>query len=607
MNAGKRLLGLLAKYKGRLILAGLCGVVAALCNIFIAQLLNWFTQAAQGADISSLWIMREAVAHGLTQGSDPRMVLVVMVAVLAVLVHVPKSVFMYLDSYLVASVTNRVGADMREMVFINIQHLPLRYFHSSRMGDIMSRLTNDVTIVSQSSQVLTQAIDGPVLIIGGLARMLMLSWKLTLLTIVFVPLMGYAIDLISRKIRSLTRISQEKIADVNAVVSENVRAARIVRAFSTEYYEVDRFTRVNNGSLHAALAAARRYCAVLPSIELMGSVAVALIVLIGGWMVVTGEFTFAVFMEYNFLAFMVAGAAKQFGRLNVMYQQVTAASARIFELADVRGDMHEEPMAENPASIEGSIEVEDVSFEYTPGEKVLDHVSFDVPAGKVVALVGPSGAGKSTLADLVPRFYDVTGGSVKVDGIDVRKFKISGLRKHIAIVPQETILFSTTIAENIAYGVKRPDMHKIWEAAKAANAHDFISGLPEGYSTRLGEGGSGLSGGQKQRIAIARAILADPKILILDEATSSLDAASEAAVNEALERLMHGRTTIVIAHRLSTVKNADKIAVLDKGRVIETGDFESLSRKDGLFSELYSSQIEQTGGYGKETGAGEVV
>ncbi len=607
MNTGKRLLGLLAKYKGRLILAGLCGVVAALCNIFIAQLLNWFTQAAQGADISNLWIMREAVAHGLTQGHDLRMVLVVMVAVLAVLVHVPKSVFMYLDSYLVASVTNRIGADMREMVFINIQHLPLRYFHSSRMGDIMSRLTNDVTIISQSSQVLTQAIDGPVLIIGGLARMFMLSWKLTLLTIVFVPLMGYAIDIISRKIRSLTRISQEKIADVNAVVSENVRAARIVRAFSTEYYEVDRFTRVNNGSLHAALAAARRYCAVLPSIELMGSVAVALIVLIGGWMVVTGEFTFAVFMEYNFLAFMVAGAAKQFGRLNVMYQQVTAASARIFELADVRGDMHEEPMAENPASIEGSIEIEDVSFEYTPGEKVLDNVSFDVPAGKVVALVGPSGAGKSTLADLVPRFYDVTGGCVKVDGIDVRKFKISGLRKHIAIVPQETILFSTTIAENIAYGVKRPDMHKIWEAAKAANAHDFISGLPEGYSTRLGEGGSGLSGGQKQRIAIARAILADPRILILDEATSSLDAASESAVNEALERLMRGRTTIVIAHRLSTVKNADKIAVLDKGRIIETGDFESLSRKDGLFSELYSSQIEQTGDYGKETGAGEVV
>jgi len=591
METQRRLLRYVLVYKGRLILAALCGLGIAGCNIFMATLVNWFSATAQSSPPTDIYIVRLGVAAGWFTVDGARFALIWMVAGLLVAVQVPRAALGFLNAYLVASATNRMGTDVRGEMYAHVQSLPLRYFHKSRIGELMSRMNSDVAMIQQSSQVVMQAIDGPLMITVGLARMFMLSWKLSVLTIVFVPLMGIAIDRISRKIRGLTTTQQEKLADVSATIEETVRGVRIIKSFGMEAHEVARFDEVNRQSLTAALRAAKRSSVVLPAIELMGGIAVALIVLAGGWMVVHGQITFRVLTEFAYLGFMVAASAKQFGRLNVMYQQTVASGERIFHVLDTKSDMPEAQDAITLSNVQGKVEFEDVRFEYVDGETVLEGLSFTMEPGEVVAIVGPSGAGKSTIADLVLRFYDVTSGTLLVEDVDVRQIRLASLRQQIAMVPQETILFSGTIADNISYGKPGASIDEVIAAAKSANAHDFITQSPEGYDTRLGEGGVGLSGGQRQRISIARALLKDPKILILDEATSSLDAASEAIVQEALDYLMQGRSTLVIAHRLSSVRNANKILVVDRGRVIESGTFEQLVTAGGFFSELYKVQL----------------
>ena len=519
------------------------------------------------------------------------MALIWTIAVLVVLIHVPKALFGYVNAYLVASVTNRIGTDVRREMYAHLQTLPLSFFYRSRIGHIVARMTYDVGLITNSSQVVMQAIDGPALMITGLAGLFAISWKLAVLTIVFVPAMGMLIDRLSKKIRGLTADTQVKLADVNAVIDESTRGVRIVKSFGMEEHEIKRFGRANTNTLIAALRAARRAAAVLPSIELMGGLSGAVLLLAGGLMVVTGDIRIGKLFEFTYLAFIVAAAGKQFGRLNILYQQTMAGAERIFELLDTKSDMVEKADAAVLRNVQGWVEFRDVHFEYNDGETVLDGVSFAIEPGEVVAIVGPSGAGKSTIADLIPRFYDVTAGQVMVEGHDVRDIKIASLREQIGVVPQETILFSGTIADNIAYGRPGADMAEIVEVAKAANAHEFIEQAPNAYQTHLGEGGVGLSGGQRQRIAIARALLKNPKILILDEATSSLDAASEGVVQEALDRLMRGRSTLVIAHRLSTVTGADRILVMDRGRIMESGSFEELVGRGGLFAQLYRTQF----------------
>jgi subfamily B ATP-binding cassette protein MsbA len=569
-------------------MALLASLVVSGCQIGMGKLLTWFVDAANGkaAKIPFMeWLTGRGMIHG-----DPDWAMMLIVTVGITLISIPKAVFMYFSSYLVASITNRLGADVRSEMYAHMQTLPLRFFHRSRIGDLMSRMSNDIAVIQQSSQVVVQAIYGPTMVIAGLIAMFTYSWKMSLLSLVCVPPMAIAIDRISRKIKALTRVTQESLGDVSSTIEESVRGVRIIKTFGMEQEEISKFDGVNNVSLRAALKAARRSSLVLPSAELMGGVAAALIILIGGYMIFKKEMTFGDLTGFTYLAFIVADAGKQFGRLNVTYQQVLAAGERIYEIVDTKSDLIEKPDAIEITEPLGKVEFRDVCFEYNEGENVLNKLSFTIDPGKIVAIVGPSGAGKSTIADLIPRFYDVTGGSLLVDDVDVRDLQVKSLRSMIAMVPQETILFSGTIGQNIAYGKPGASMEEIIEAANSANAHDFITAQLGGYNTVLGEGGVGLSGGQRQRIAIARALLKNPKILILDEATSSLDAASETAVQEALDRLMQGRSTLVIAHRLSTVRNADRIIVLDKGGVAESGSFAELVGSGGTFSELYRSQ-----------------
>lgn len=578
-------------YKARLIIAAATALLMTGCQLAIARLSNWFLAACGDKPVTGIWLVHYGITRGYFSTEDARLALVWIVASLLVIVVVPKGVFTYLNNYVVASLTNRVGTDIRYDMYAHIQRLPLRFFHRSRIGDLMSRMGNDVYLIQNSSMIVVQAIDGPVMVVGGLVRMFWISWQLAVLAVFCVPVMGVAIDRLTKKIRPLTTVTQESLGDVNATIEETITGVRVIKSFGMEDQEIKRFGGVNTRSLKAVLRYWRRNAAVLPFIDVMGTAATALIVSIGGWMVVTGRITFPELGEFAILSFLVAGAAKQFGRLNVTYQQTLAAGARVFEILDTKSELVENPNGVVLTDVQGKVQFEDVCFEYNTGEVVLDGVSFKISSGEAVAIVGPSGAGKSTIADLILRFYDVTGGRILVEGHDVRDIRTESLREQIAMVPQDTILFGGTIAENIAYGRPGADEAEIIAVAKAANAHDFISQCPDGYQTVLGEHGVGLSGGQRQRISIARALLKDPRILILDEATSSLDAASEGVVQEALDRLMKGRSTLVIAHRLSTVKNADRILVMDQGRVLESGTFSQLVGTGGMFAQLYATQF----------------
>jgi ATP-binding cassette, subfamily B, bacterial MsbA len=567
------------------------GFLMAQCNVLVTGLGASFAALNGRAPLTEVAIVKFGLAHGLFTAAEAKMGAMVMIASLLVLISIPKGILTYVNGYVVASVTNRVGADVRAAIYAHVQTLPLRFFHRSKTGHLMSLMSYDISLIQNSSIIIAQAIDGPAMIVCGLVGMFMIDWRLALLILLLAPLMGVAIDRLSKRIRSLTTATQVRLADVSATIEETVRGVRIIKSFGMEEQEVKRFKNVNRNSLIAALRAARRGALVVPSIDVMGSIAVAVIVFAGGGMCARGAISFPSLVMFGMLAFYVSGAVKQFGRLNVTYQQTLAGAVRIFDLLDTKPDMIEDPNGVILTDVQGKVELRDVCFEYDPNEPVLDHVSLAINPGEVVAIVGPSGAGKSTIADLIPRFYDVTGGQVLVEGHDVRHIKTTSLREQIAMVPQETILFSGTIAENIAYGRPGADIGEIIGAAQAANAHDFITQCPNGYDTVLGEAGVGLSGGQRQRISIARALLKNPRILILDEATSSLDAASEGIVQEALDRLMKGRSTLVIAHRLSTVKNADRILVMDQGRVLESGSFDRLVKSDGLFAQLYKTQF----------------
>ncbi|GHF53070.1 subfamily B ATP-binding cassette protein MsbA [Deinococcus metalli] len=495
------------------------------------------------------------------------------------------------QSYLLARVGAGVVADLRRAVFSHLLTLSPRFFGEHKTGDLTSRLTADVgTVQGVTSTALAQLAAQAVTLVGALVLLVTTSARLSLLTLVIIPLVIGTAVTIGRRIRVVSRSVQDAVAQANASAEEAISGVRVVQGFTAEDAERARYGRGVHASFVAALHRARLQAFMSGIMSFLTFSSLALVLWYGGRLVMAGQLSPGNLVTFLFYALQVGGTVAQLTGVVNQFQEALGASSRIFELLDERSDLPE-PTAPAPLTrAEGRVTFRDVSFGYGDAG-VLRGLSLDVPAGQVVALVGPSGAGKTTLVSLIPRFWDVSGGALLIDGQDVRAYTLSDLRAQVGLVPQETLLFSGTVRENILYG--RPDATpaEVEDSARAANVHEFVTALPAGYDTVVGERGVKLSGGQRQRVAIARAVLKDPRILILDEATSALDNESEALVQSALERLMQGRTTFVIAHRLSTVRNADRIVVLDAGRIVQDGPHAQLIAAGGLYRDLYDLQF----------------
>lgn len=526
---------------------------------------------------------------------------VVQIAQLLGIVMIGQLLTGIIQTYCLSFVGERVVSDLRIAAYEHLQKLDLAFFEQRRTGEITSRITNDVTLIQTTvTNSLPTLLGGVIELVGAVALMLVVSWQLSGLALILVPTLVLIGVFFGRWLRQISTAVQDRLADATSILEETVAGVRVVRSFRREDYEIARFRAAVEATFATALKLARIRAIFQPAMSLAVWMALIGILAIGGYLVSTGVLTTGSLISFLFYAVMAAGSMGVFASLFAQLQEALGATTRVFELLDQQPLVADAPDAIPLPPIEGRIEFREVSFAYqsatsngSPAPVVLRDFSLTIEAGEMVALVGPSGAGKSTIASLIPRFYDVSAGSVLIDGYDVRRVQIQSLREQIGIVLQETQLFSGSVRDNIRYGRLEATNEEIEAAARMANAHEFICQLPDGYDTPVGERGLRLSGGQRQRIAIARAILKNPRILILDEATSSLDSESERLVQEALERLMAGRTSIVIAHRLSTVQRADRIAVIVAGELVEIGTHQELLARDGVYARLYERQFLQ--------------
>ncbi len=520
-------------------------------------------------------------------------------------VFIVQALFSFGHRLSLAFVGEKVIATIRVQIYSHLQALSLKFFADHRTGEVVSRLTNDVSLLQTAvTDNLVALLRQAVTLVGAAVLLFWLNWWLTLIILTGIPLISLTMVFLGRQIRKAAKAVQDALAEAANVVEETVSGIRIVKSFVREAHEIGRFTARVNDTYEAAMWRAKIGAVLGPLIGFMAFASITLTLWFGSIEVIEGRLSAGGLVAYLVYTMMVAAPVASLAGLYAQFQSALGATERLFELLDTPPDVADKPDATDLPPVDGRVEFEDVDFDYTTAVPILKQVSFIAEPGQVVALVGPSGAGKSTLVNLIPRFYDVGDGRILVDGCDVRDVTVKSLRQQIGIVPQETILFSDTVLENIRYGKLDATQAEIEQAATAANAHAFIShDLPDGYQTMVGERGVKLSGGQRQRVAIARAILKDPRILILDEATSSLDSESESLVQEALERLMNGRTSFVIAHRLSTVINADWVLVLDRGRVVEQGTHSQLLQNpDGLYYRLYQMQFSTSGDWRLETG-----
>ena len=573
MKNYKRLLQYIKPYLKRLGLAIVCIVVAAACNLYLP------------------WIIKDMVDKVL---AEKDLVMLYAICVSIVVVFLIRGVFYYGQSYLVSYIGQKVVIDVREVMFRKFQRMPMAYFDRHQTGETMSYITNDVGAIQSAlvDQLIEMVTEGSILI-GSIAMMLYLDWKLSLLTLVVIPLVGQAMKIFGRKLKRNGTVIQERAADITSLLQESISSIRVVKSFVREEYEIKRFIDQNILNFQAAMKNVQLTSLLTPTVEFLAAVSVTFIVGFGGYEVVNGDMTAGALVAFLTYAVNLANPVKRLARVYGSLQKAMAAVDRVFAVIDLPETIRDKEDAKPLPKIEGHVQVKDVTFGYKEGINALEHVSLEVKPGQMIAFVGPSGAGKSTIANLIPRFYEIGSGSISIDGHDIRDVTMDSLREQIGIVPQETMLFSTTVMENIRYGRLDATDEEVIEAAKAANADSFIRELPQGYDTPIGERGLNLSGGQRQRMSIARAILKNPRILILDEATSALDTESEKIVQAALDSLMVGRTSFVIAHRLSTIFNADQIYVIDGGKIKEHGTHEELLEKNGLYSHLYNIQFKK--------------
>ncbi|SCM83589.1 Lipid A export ATP-binding/permease protein MsbA [uncultured Sporomusa sp.] len=571
MNLYLRLLQYIRPYLPRFIAAIVCILVASGTNLVLP------------------WIIQNVIDDVLT-AKDMYKLNIIAGGIVAV--YLLRGFFFFGQNYLMSYIGQRVVIDIREGLYRHFQRLSLSYFEKRQTGSIMSYVTNDVAALQNALvESVIELVTESAILIGSMAAMFYIHWKLALLTLITMPLVAQAINIFGKRLRTASRITQERAADITSVLQETISAVRVIKSFVREEYEIGRFNRENYSNFRAQMKTAQLSATLTPIIEFLGAIGVTLIIWYGGREVIYGNLSSGALIAFLIYVVNITNPIKRLSRVYSNIQRALAAAQRVFDVLDTEPEIKDMPGAKELPRITGRLTFEQVNFSYKPGEMALADVSLTVEPGQMVAIVGPSGAGKTTIANLIPRFYDPMSGRITIDGYDIKTVTLASLREQIGIVPQETVLFNGSVYENILYGDLKAGEAAIIAAAKAANAHEFIKGMPEGYNTQIGERGSKLSGGQRQRIAIARAILKDPRVLILDEATSALDTESEKLVQDALDKLMVNRTSFVIAHRLSTVQRADIILVMDKGRIIERGIHEQLLTAGGLYSKLYQVQF----------------
>ncbi|OGW67112.1 MAG: lipid A export permease/ATP-binding protein MsbA [Nitrospirae bacterium RIFCSPLOWO2_01_FULL_62_17] len=573
MKLWMRLFRYLFRYRVRLLASFACsGLVAALTGAYA-----WLVQPV----LDDIFIRKDQV-----------LLMVLPLAILAVAAL--KALFQYGQNYLMSYVGNGVVTDVRQELFRQLLRLPVGFHDANTTGRLMSRVVNDVSLMSNAvSGVLKDFLQHGLTFVAMVAVMFYRHWALAAVSVIVIPLTLVTILRMGNRLRRLATTGQERIGDMASALQEALTGIRIVKAFGREDAEERRFYENNKALLRAVMKALQVSSLGSSHMEVIGVAGIAGIIWYGGYLVIHGAMTPGDFFSFLTAMFMAYTPLRKLGGANNTLQQALSAAERVFAVIDLENEVDRDHGRKELAPITRALEFRQVTFQYEGSEvPALCGIDLTIARGEIVALVGSSGSGKTTLASLVPRFYEPTGGAILIDGQDIRECTLRSLRRQIGIVSQDTVLFDETVQYNIAYGREDAPDEQIVEAAKSAYAHDFIERLPDGYRTRIGENGVKLSGGERQRLAIARAILRNPPILILDEATSSLDSESERVVQMALANLMTNRTTLVIAHRLSTVKNASRILVLDRGRIVESGSHEELLRRGGVYKRLHAIQFQ---------------